>query len=1039
MQRPYRNRRGNRWNDNRHFSQNSRDDGQSTEGNQTTPRHPPHLRGREIGLYYASLAKKSPNKREKTIETVCLDSHLVSNVRHLLAGFEPISKETTNFWKTKYQNLSESCFKKNFLLTLKGNDSTHFANVSDSFDLDADSPNPELDLKLRDEFLLKCEKPEYQKMFDQRSKLPVFDRCEEILKAVEENQVIVICGETGCGKSTQIVQFLLDDALKSLKGSSFHAICTQPRRIAATSVAQRVAEERCESIGNYSNGSNGSVGYQIRLECRKPRTHGSILFCTTGILVQYLQSDPYLLNISHLLIDEVHERDVLTDFLLTIARDLLPKRPQLRIILMSATINAEMFSNYFNSCPILTIPGMTFPIKNLYLEDILCMTEYRIRPKTPKKFRGKSLFHDEDVKYTLFITPFIEELESNRSYPYHVTKSLRMRESEDSPEELMLELLTHIHNHERGGAILIFLTGWEQISRLHKELLSTRLFSSRKFLILPLHSMMPTMNQKQVFDRPPPGVRKIILSTNIAETSVTIEDVVFVIDSGKIKLSNFDSSRNLATLQSEWISAANGRQRQGRAGRTQPGICYHLYSRYREQSLASHPTPEMRRMRLEELILRVKILKLGRVDIFLRHVPEPPEEKTVSISLQLLRTLGALDESESLTPLGFHLAQLPTDPRTGKLILLAAIFGCLEPIVSIASALSFKDPFVIPLHKEDLVRRCKKSLAQGSCSDHLLIAKIMSEYRSANQRGWSEARSYCYQHFLSSNTMSLLSDMANQFCKDLHERRFISDPSLSHPAANINSGNEKLIRALLCAGLFPNVAQATPKRSQRPPKIVTPQDGKVEIHPKSLNYDSPELDAGWLCYHTKVKTTSIFLHDVSEVSPLSLMFFGAAFQRSKKSTQSTMENIHVGEGINFLCNSDTADVIELLRRHWDELLMQRVSNPGPTDWSTSSPQSAILKIIIDVVTSEPTSTCTSMRASTSTSTRVEAAPQKKKNTSRPRYDPEFDPEFDGQRSAEESMGEWDDSENDLSFPEDIDSQIKGLVREMKTTKFKKSK
>jgi len=561
-----------------------------------------------------------------------------------------------------------------------------------------------------------------------------------------------------------------------------------------------------------------------------------------------------------------------------------------------------------------------------------------------------------------------------------------------------------------GGAILIFLAGWEQISRLHKELQADRFFSQpRKFLILPLHSMMPTVNQRQVFDRPPPGVRKIILSTNIAETSVTIEDVVFVIDSGKIKQSNFDSSRNLATLESEWVSLANSRQRQGRAGRTKPGFCYRLYSRGREATFDAQPTPEMRRMRLEELILRVKILKLGRVDVFLLHVPEPPDERTVKVSLQLLRTLGALDECEYLTPLGFHLAQLPTHPRTGKLILLAAIFGCLEPVVSIAAALTFKDPFVIPLHKEELVRRCKRTLAEGSCSDHLLIARVMSQYRSAVQRGWSQARNFCHQNFLSFNTMSMLSDMADQFCKDLHERQFITHPSLTDAAANVNSDNEKLVRAVLCAGLFPNVAKIIPSRSRgRPAKIVTPQDGKVTIHPKSLNYEATEFQSSWLCYHTKVKTSAIFLHDCSEVSPMALMFFGGRFARSRKSGG---ELVDVGENIHFLCDTDTAVMIENLRQHWDELLRQRVSNPGATDWSTPSANVKLLQTIIDVVANEG--------GDYSTEDQPEPSPPARREKNASRRDRDEDRSFDPHWSAEESLGEWDDSENDLSLPEDL--------------------
>ena len=213
------------------------------------------------------------------------------------------------------------------------------------------------------------------------------------------------------------------------------------------------------------------------------------------------------------------------------------------------------------------------------------------------------------------MVPYVEELEAKRSYPFHVLKSLRMRESEEAPDELIAELLHHICTQEGAGAILIFLSGWEQISRLHRKLTADRLFTTSRFLIIPLHSMMPTVNQRQVFDRPPRGTRKIILSTNIAETSLTIDDVVFVIDTGRTKQSGFDAKKNLSTLQSEWIALANARQRKGRAGRVQPGVCYRLYSRFREQSFMDHPVPEMQRMRLEEVILRIKILKLGQVEV----------------------------------------------------------------------------------------------------------------------------------------------------------------------------------------------------------------------------------------------------------------------------------------------------------------------------------------------------------------------------------------------------------------------------------------
>lgn len=362
-------------------------------------------------------------------------------------------------------------------------------------------------------------------------------------------------------------------------------------------------------------------------------------------------------------------------------------------------------------------------------------------------------------------------------------------------------------------------------------------------------------------------------------------------------------------------------------------------------------------MRLEELILRVKILKLGKIESFLQQVPDPPDPKTVRVSIDLLRSLGALDHAECLTPLGFHLAKLPTDPRTGKLILLAAIFGCLEPVLCIAAVLNFKDPFVIPLNSEDAVRKAKRELAFGLRSDHLLIAKVMREYRQLVKHDRIKAKIYCQKNFLGSSTMAMLSDMIDQLCKDLYEHHFLPSYDLSDPAVNVNSSNYGLIRAVLCAGLFPNVAKVSVKqgnhskgRQRGPhPKITTIEDGNVTIHPKSVNADSQEFHSSWLCYHTKVKTTCIFLHDCSEVSDTALMFFAEDLKKRAKGVDAVIE---VCRGIEFTSDKITVKVLEQLRTSWESYLAYRVSHPGATDWSPDSSDSALLKAIIAFVTWE---------------------------------------------------------------------------------------
>ena len=241
--------------------------------------------------------------------------------------------------------------------------------------------------------------------------------------------------------------------------------------------------------------------------------------------------------------------------------------------------------------------------------------------------------------------------------------------------------------------MLVFVPGLVNISTLNRLLEPGGQYHLRSTVIYPLHSLMPTINQRAIFARPPSGMRKIIIATNIAETSITIEDVVYVVDCGKIKITQFDEKLNLSTILPEWVSLANMKQRRGRAGRTSPGECYHLFTSYRHNLLDSYLPPEMCRTRIEQVILQIKLLQLGSCKRFLEKVLDPPSLETIDLSLDLLVTMNAVrikEDTEELTPLGFHLARLPLDPQTGKMILMASIFSCVDPILSVAASLSFK-------------------------------------------------------------------------------------------------------------------------------------------------------------------------------------------------------------------------------------------------------------------------------------------------------------------------------------------------------------
>lgn len=350
------------------------------------------------------------------------------------------------------------------------------------------------------------------------------------------------------------------------------------------------------------------------------------------------------------------------------------------------------------------------------------------------------------------------------------------------------------------GAILVFLTGYMEISKLYTSMEESGKFPKRKYLILPLHSQMPTVDQKQIFERPPNGIRKIILSTNIAETSVTIDDVVFVIDCGKIKINNFNLETKTQTLLPEWVSLANADQRKGRAGRA--GICFHLFTKARRMILDKYLKPEILRTRLEDVLLMMKILQLGKAEPFFERLLDSPDPEALAVSLSLLKGLNALDDNENLTPLGYHLGKLPLGPQMGKMLLMGAIFSCLDPILSVATFLDFKDAFQMPLGKEKLANEKKLELSNGQQSDHLLFAEALKQFEQLDNY---ERRHFCWEYFLSQNTLNLLSNMKKQFMEYLYELNFVPNTDPHCRECNKNSNNLSLIKAIICAGLYPNV------------------------------------------------------------------------------------------------------------------------------------------------------------------------------------------------------------------------------------------
>lgn len=645
-----------------------------------------------------------------------------------------------------------------------------------------------------------------------RENLPIWNHRGTILEAIEKNPVVFIKGSTGCGKTTQVGQFILDHAQETSK--KVRVICTVPRRIAAVTVSDRVAVERGEPLGQV-------IGYQIRLESRTSPTHTLLTFCTSGVLLRSLSAPDYavLQNTTHIIIDEIHERDRQTDFLITCLREITAQFPHVRLIIMGADMNTELFASFFKSkgeCPIIHVEGRLYPVEEYFLEDILEMIRYEnndmkfsrreVRQKTTydtlveklacvpaanypqtwgSSYQLKNPNVDDLIKLYWCVgdqdsmEDFIDMVQKQhvgvdyqhsdhgvtmlmaaaargnvsmistllnlnadtsikskvgnqeltavdwardheqhqvvkllleQRYKVNLKSSLRTSQMEPQKAErlarylssvdeervdlmLVIKLLHYIHySANPSSAVLVFLPGYDEIVTLKHLILTDREFRHGSFVVFMLHSNIQTGDQKAAFATPPKGMRKIVLSTNIAETSLTIEDVVYVIDSGKAKEKSFDSLTGVTQLKSTWISKASVNQRRGRAGRCKAGVCYHLFSYARYESFIDFPIPEIVRSSLQELCLHARsYIKDGfKIEQFFSRIPEPPAPIAVKKSVELLTIMGALDKNQQLTRLGQHLLDFPLDPFLGKALLYAIVFRCLDPVLTLVSVISYR-------------------------------------------------------------------------------------------------------------------------------------------------------------------------------------------------------------------------------------------------------------------------------------------------------------------------------------------------------------
>lgn len=760
-----------------------------------------------------------------------------------------------------------------------------------------------------------------------RDLLPVTQNITDILTKVALHQVSICMAATGSGKSTQVPQILLDDAILEGNGAECNIVCTQPRRIAAISLAQRVANERGEQVGD-------SVGYQVRFEQKLPKHHGSITFCTTGSFMKRLQnalgddskeSRTWLDTITHVIIDEVHERDVQTDLLLVVLKKVLAQRRaadkrDIKLILMSATVDPKLFQNYFpdqhgRPAPVVEIPGRAFPVERHFMEE----TVPRLQSLNLPARAGGWVWQQKNVQDYLH-------------------RELRMRGGIKAGEEgadviddlelpypLVALYIADAMTRGDDGHVLVFLPGWDDIKTVLNILTDTMQFpllgldfnDRSRFEIHILHSTVPVADQQAVFSPPPKGVRRVILSTNIAETSVTIPDVTVVVDTGRVKEMRYDPSRHLSSLVSAWVGTSNLSQRAGRAGRHRPGEYYGVLSKARHDQLAVNQTVEMQRAELTDVVLHVKALNLAGMEPeeVLASAIEPPSVERVSAAMQQLYMIGALDTNKALTSLGSLLMQLPVNAAMGKMILYGLFFRCVEPTVTLAAILTSRDPFLSSIDLKQQVSAAKDAWSPSDYrSDALAALRAFQTWAEIDRRGDRMAGTrFCHDNYLHKNSLLDIQRLANHLAQSLqgimeiilqtsdgeqsnssNTGRYVPPSSRgmrvreSAPELNQNSNCTPLLASLIAMASTPNFAirkgEKTYQTSQDKVTFISPASVCHTKHTKNKEDDgNPTGDKELFAFGEKSRNVSqvggggamTMLRTVTRLDPLSYMIFGS--------------------------------------------------------------------------------------------------------------------------------------------------------------------
>ncbi|MGM0680163.1 MAG: ATP-dependent RNA helicase HrpA [Pseudomonadota bacterium] len=649
--------------------------------------------------------------------------------------------------------------------------------------------------------------------------LPVSERREDIREAIAQHQVVIVAGETGSGKTTQLPKICMELG-RGVAGMIGH---TQPRRLAARSIASRVADELQTDLGE-------AVGYKVRFKDRVgPNTYLKLM--TDGILLAEIQGDRFLNEYDTLIIDEAHERSLNIDFLLGYLKQLLPKRPDLKVIITSATIDTERFSRHFDNAPIIEVSGRTYPV------------EVRYRPL----LESECASGDDDSDAT--------------------TRDMQQAVLEAVDELAAIDT----EQGKSPGHILIFFSGEREIRQAAEAL---RKHHPPQTEILPLYARLSGAEQNRVFS--PAKHRRIVLATNVAETSLTVPGIHYVIDTGTVRISRYSYRSKIQRLPIEPVSQSSANQRKGRCGRIAEGVCIRLYSEADFNARSEFTDPEIRRTNLAAVILQMEALRLGHIEDF--PFIEPPDARYIRDGYKLLHELGAVDEHENVTTLGKELARLPVDPKIGRMLIAARQFNCLQELLIIGSALSVQDPRERPADKQQQADEQHRLIyfppedqeADNNAntpkhkqkkdqrnqikpkSDFLFYLNLWRLYEEKRKHlSQNKLRKFCKQHFLSYNRM--------QEWRDIYQQVYTLFKEQGVRLNTTPAGYDDIHRALL-SGLLGNIGNKAIESNE----FHGARNIRFHIHPGSWQAKKPPK---WIMCAELVETTRLYGRMVARIEP----------------------------------------------------------------------------------------------------------------------------------------------------------------------------